>query len=286
MGYSDGVVDDTSLADALLLGRSGSYSSAKGTTEACSSASDSIACVAGVAAKATSNGGTTQGALIDIHFNALRGAASTWTSCDDILGAETDACETFAKTQFMIMGGNPAEWVSSERDQARDLADGLSNGNLTAIFRSASADLVISLPDACSNLDTVAANTTIMLTIAELDANLVVSQVSEPWEETASTCVIKYRVELGSSSHTIESLLTELEAIVLTVTNTNTRRSDTTTATTGTAQTVSECTSACTVVTPSMLSMHPPRSCTESAICFSENGENNSLFDLLPLAAY
>ena len=249
--YYDGIVDDPSLVDAFLLGRAAKYTSAKGTTEACSGASDSTACVAGVAAEATSNGGTSEGARIDEFFNALKEAALIWTSCDDTAGAGTDDCEMLAKTQFITMGGNLEEWQSSERDQARDIADGLSNGNLTAIFRSASADLVLSFPDACSNLDTVAANTDIISIVAGLDDNLEVYQVSDFWEETALTCVIKYRVELGSSSYTIDSLLTELKAIVLTATNIDTRRSVTTTASTSTAQTVSECTSTCTLATPS-----------------------------------
>jgi hypothetical protein len=246
--YSTDTLTAADLTDALLVALSRVYTNVYGAIGGvgCSFADKAI-CFSDAANLATVYGSSSDRSAIDLGFNALRKTADTWCSCEDTSSNATE-CEVQAKAQYVQLGGNPAEWETTQRDQARDLATGYCNGNLTTIFRMNSTDLVFTLAAACSTLDTTAVNTAFLAYVATIDSALNGYAVSDPWEETSTTCKMKYRVELGSSTMTIDALTATLQEHTLSV-GSATRRS-TTTASTSTSQTTSECTDTCTIATP------------------------------------
>merc|ERR1719253_2199487 len=247
--YSTDTLTAANLTDALLVALSGVHTNVYGAIGGvgCSSA-DMATCSSSAASSATLYGSSSNGSAVDLGFNALRKTADTWCSCEDTSSSATE-CEAQAKAQYVKLGGNPAEWETTQRDQTRDLATGYCNGNMTTIFRMDSTDLVFTLAldtTECSALDTTAVNTAFLAYIATVDSTLNGYAVSDPWNATSTTCKMKYRVELGSSTMTVDALTATLQDYTLSV---STRRS-TTTASTSTSQTTSECTDACTIASP------------------------------------
>ena len=154
--YSADTLTAADLTDALLVSLSGVYTNVYGAIGGvgCSTA-DTATCSSSAASSATLYGSSSNGSAIDLGFNALRKTADTWCSCEDTSSNATE-CEVQAKAQYVKLGGNPAEWETTQRDQTRDLATGYCNGNMTTIFRMDSTDLVFTLAAACSTLDTTA----------------------------------------------------------------------------------------------------------------------------------
>jgi len=181
-----------------------------------------------------------------LGLNALREAAETWCSCEDVFGSNSSECEVQAKAQYEVLGGNPAEWDATEQAQARDIANGLFTGDTTKVFRMNSTDLIFRLGARCSTLDLTAAHNAFLAFVTSVNSNLVGYNISAPWESNA-ICQMKYRVELKSVDMTIDALTSTLQAHTMTVTST-TRRS-TITASTSTSQTTSLCTVMCTIAT-------------------------------------
>jgi len=248
--FSSSSTSDTDVEDSLMMARAKMYTSAQGSAAfggiGCA---DPSTCIEQAANSSASYGGNPNASRIELGFNALREAAETWCSCEDVLGSNASECEVQAKAQYEALGGNPAEWDATERAQARDVADGLYTGNTTEIFRTNSTDLIFRLAAGCSTLDTTAAHNDFLAFVTSVNPALVGYNISAPWEGNA-TCQMKYRVELSSADMTVDTLTSTLQTYTMTATST-TRRS-TITASTSSSQTTSLCTSSCTIASTSV----------------------------------
>ena len=279
--YSTDTISSASITDSLLIQRASLYTNALGTTGrvGCSS-EDKSECKALAASSAKSYGGSPNASTIEIGFNALRAAAETWCSCEDVLGNGTAECEEQAKAQYSDLGGNPAEWDNDQKDSARDLANGVRAGAITTVLWSNSVDTTYEFAKPCSDLDTAAASNIVAAKVAEVDTALTASAISSPWSETSSTCVFKYRVYLSASTLTIDELTTALTAVTLTLT---TSRRSSASANTNAGQTVSECSTVCEVDNPTAMPTGGPTgvpTSTEStSLTYSLAGMTASDFD-------
>lgn len=247
--FSTETLTTSNLTDTLYMSQTAIYSAVYGSIGGvgCDS-TDKPTCISEAAALATSYSGSSNTSYaIDTTFNALAQASQTWCSCEDVQGAGTSDCEVQAKAQYVQLGGNPAEWDSTVSAQARDVATALNSGNETTIYRPQSTDIQFGLTAVCSDLDTAAANTAFLAYIASVDAALTGYSLADPWEDTTTSCQMKYRVELGASTMTLAALTSTIQAYLLTVSSTS-RRSDTT-ASTSTSDTVILCSSVCSLPT-------------------------------------
>jgi len=251
--YSTSVVSDKDVMDSLLVERISYYSQVFGSQEGIGCASSDLSiCLSQAASKSSDFGGSPKAMRIELAFNAVRKAAATWASCEDSQSVGAADCEVQAKYEFEQLGGNPAEWTSTERDHARDIATGSYIGSLTEIIRKDYTVLVFTVASACSSIATVTFSADVETQVKNIDSGLVMSAVAEPWDVSASECQMKYRISLGSSSLTTVNVATSAESI--SVTAQLARRSifpgsdrRTISSTTNAAQAVIECLNSCTI---------------------------------------
>lgn len=262
--FSTETLTTSDLTDALFMSLTAIYSSVYGTVGGvgCDS-TDKSTCTSTAAALATSYGGSSNSYAIDISFNALAQAGQTWCSCEDVQGAGASDCEVQAKAQYVQLGGNSAEWDSTVSAQARDVATALNSGTATTIYRPQATDIQFGLTTVCSDLDTTAADTTFLAYIASVDTALTGYSLADPWEDTTTSCQMKYRVELGSSTMTLAALTSTLQAYSLTVSSSS-RRSDTT-ASTSTSDTAILCAAVCSITSPTSAPTSAPTIAPTSA---------------------
>jgi len=246
------------LNEALFFSQTAIWSQVYGTIGGvgCDS-TDKSTCTSDATALATSYGGSSNSYSISIAFNAVVKAAETWCSCEDVHGAGASDCEVQAKAQYVQLGGNPGEWDSTTGAQARDVATAFYSGSVTTLYRPNSTDIQFGLAEVCSDLDTTAADTTFLAYVASVDSELSAYLLADPWEDTTTSCQMKYRVELGSSTMTLAALTSTLQDYSLTVSST-TRRSDTT-ASTSTSDTAILCADVCSINSPTSAPTSAPQ---------------------------
>jgi len=93
--------------------------------------------------------------------------------------------------------------------------------------------------------------------VASVDSELSAYLLADPWEDTTTSCQMKYRVELGSSTMTLAALTSTLQDYSLTVSST-TRRSDVT-ASTSTSDTAIMCADVCSINSPTSAPTSAPQ---------------------------
>ena len=80
-------------------------------------AADRDTCLSNAATALAGYGGSAQAMKIEMGFNALRKSGDVWCTCRDTDSAELQ-CEAEALSQYLQLGGNPAEWQAFDRQIA------------------------------------------------------------------------------------------------------------------------------------------------------------------------
>jgi hypothetical protein len=200
-------------------------------------------CLNDASSEATAFGGTGNEKWVAVAFNALRAAANEWCNCEI---AEASNCEDSAKDMYASSGGIPAQWVSTIRDQAKDLSDGYCEaGAMTEVTRRDSQDLVFEFPNVCGELDIAQVTTDITSSVIVVDAQFTVEQSAEPFTYDGN-CLLSYIVSMPNGYD--EAKATALGEININAVLTNGRRG-TSSGETSSLQTTTEC-SDCSIPTP------------------------------------
>jgi hypothetical protein len=228
--FSADQITDKEFGDAEVIGRMQMYNTAVGSSTGISCDGDAATCLQQATSDAANSGGSANAMTIEIAFNALRQAANTLSNCELL----QSACLVEARDEYETVGGNPAEWQAVQ-GKVIEIASAYSDGYLTTIQWLDSIDMTFTFDSTCSDTLRTEVTDNLDTQTAAICPACTAAESSAPFNMPDSTCQLKYRVSIPAGYST--TLAARFGEIVITASG---RRSSST-ASTGSGQTVTEC---------------------------------------------